>query len=456
MTSGFAKTAGIIQREKAGETMYKLKKWFQSLTPARMLALGFLAVILIGGVLLSLPVSWREGQHVNFLDGLFVSTSAVCVTGLTTVPPGDTFNLFGRTVLGVLIQIGGLGVAALSVLITLLMGRKIGMKARQVLSAAMNFSGVGGLINFLKIFLKITLVFELAGAILGYFVFVQDYPPLEAAGYALFHSVSAFNNAGFDVLGGHDSLLHYAHNVPMNLITMGLVIIGGFGYFAMWDMAHNKFKWRKFTLNTKVVIVMTLLLLVGGTTLLYFTTNQTLLEASFQSVIARTAGFNTHPLSDFTEAGLLVFAVLMFIGANPGGTGGGIKTTTFFAVAMKAVSSTMKGDRDEVFYRKIPAMVFTQALTVFFFGLTVISVGTLLILAFEGDLTLSAVLVEVTSAFATVGSTVGITAGLCPASKVVLMVCMYIGRLGPLTLATTLALRHKSEAHFTEESIMIG
>ncbi len=241
------------------------------------------------------------------------------MTGLTTVPPGDTFNLFGRTVLGVLIQIGGLGVAALSVMITLIMGRKIGLKARQVLSTAMNFTGVGGLINFLKILLRFTLIYEVTGAILCFLVFVRDYPPLEAAGYALFHSVSAFNNAGFDIFGGYDSLLHYAHNVPLNLITMALVIIGGFGFFAMWDMGHCKFRWKKYTLNTKVVIVMTVLLLVLGTALLYWTTDQTLLEASFQSVIARTAGFNTHPLSNFTEAALLIFTVLMFIGANPAG-----------------------------------------------------------------------------------------------------------------------------------------
>lgn len=446
----------LNERQVRPQMIYRFRRFIRDLTPPRLLSLGFLAVILIGSVLLAMPVSWNPGQQVHFLDALFVSCSAVCVTGLTTVPPGDTFNLFGRTVLGVLIQIGGLGVAALSVMITLIMGRKIGLKARQVLSTAMNFTGVGGLINFLKILLRFTLIYEVTGAILCFFVFVRDYPPLEAAGYALFHSVSAFNNAGFDIFGGYDSLLHYAHNVPLNLITMALVIIGGFGFFAMWDMGHCKFRWKKYTLNTKVVIVMTGLLLVLGTALLYWTTDQTLLEASFQSVIARTAGFNTHPLSNFTEAALLIFTVLMFIGANPGGTGGGIKTTTFFAVAMKAVSSTMNGDRDEVFYRKIPNVVFTQALTVFFYGLTVITIGTILILAFEGDLSLSAVLVEVTSAFATVGSTVGITPGLCPASKIVLMICMFIGRLGPLTIATVLAFKGKSEAHFTEESIMIG
>ena len=446
----------LCERQVNPVMMHTLKRLARDLTPSRVLSLGFLGVILTGGILLALPVSWNPGQHVRFLDALFVSCSAVCVTGLTTVPCGDSFNLFGRTVLGTLIQIGGLGVAALSVTITLLMGRKNGLKARQVLSAAMNFSGVGGLINFLKILLRFTLIFELSGAILCFFVFVQDYPPLQAAGYALFHSVSAFNNAGFDVFGGYDSLLHYAHNVPLNLITMALVIIGGFGFFAMWDMGHCRFKWKKFTLNTKVVTVMTVLLLVLGTAFLYWTTNQTLLEAAFQSVIARTAGFNTHPLSSYTEAALLIFTVLMFIGANPGGTGGGIKTTTFFAVAMKAISSTMRGDRDEVFYRKIPNVVFTQALTVFFYGLTVITVSTILILAFEQDLSLSAVLVEVTSAFATVGSTVGITPGLCSASKIVLMICMFIGRLGPLTIATVLAFKGKSEAHFTEETIMIG
>lgn len=428
----------------------------RKISPARLLSLGFFCVIIIGAILLALPLSWNKGMHVDFLDALFVSTSCICVTGLTTVPCGDTFNLFGKTVMALLIQIGGLGVAALGGMLTMVLRRKIGMKSRQLLMTSMNFSGYGRLILFLKIMLLYVFLFETLGAIGCFFVFIQDYPFWQAAGYAIFHSISAFNNAGFDVFGGYDSLLMYAHNVPLNLITMGLVILGGFGFFAIWDLLHNRFRWKKLTLNTKVVTMMTVTLLVSGTLLLKINTSQTWMEAAFQSVIARTAGFNTFPLTQFTPAAVLIFIVLMFIGANPGGTGGGIKTTTFFAVMMKAVSSTMNENRDEVFYRKIPQIVFSQALTVFFYGLTVITISTVLILSFEPGLDLPAVLLEVTSAFATVGSTMGITPELCSASKIVLMICMFIGRLGPVTIAGLLVFKGHNESHYTEESIMIG
>lgn len=424
--------------------------------PARLLSLGFFAVIITGAILLALPISWNEGTRVPFLDALFVSTSCVCVTGLTTVPCGDTFSLFGKTVIAILIQTGGLGVAALGCLLTIVLRRKIGLKGRQLLMTSMNFTGYGRLIRFLKIFLLYVVIFEGLGALGCFFVFIHDYPFWQAVGYSLFHSISAFNNAGFDVFGGYDSLLVYARNVPLNLITMALVVLGGFGFFAIWDLLHNRFCWKKLTLNTKVVSVMTVCLLVGGTVLLKINTSQTWLEAAFQSVIARTAGFNTFPLTQFTPAAILIFIVLMFIGANPGGTGGGIKTTTFFAVMMKAISSTMNENRDEVFYRKIPQIVFSQALTVFFYGLTVITTGTILILAFEPGLDLASVLLEVTSAFATVGSTMGITPQLCAASKIVLMICMFIGRLGPVTIAGMLVFKGHNESHFTEESIMIG
>ncbi|WP_439710532.1 potassium transporter TrkG, partial [Dubosiella newyorkensis] len=219
---------------------------------------------------------------------------------------------------------------------------------------------------------------------------------------------------------------------------------------------QNRFQWRYLRLNTKVVTFMTIFLLISGTILLKWTTDETWLEAWFQSVIARTAGFSTFSLAKFTQPALLVFCVLMFIGASPGSTGGGIKTTTFFAVAFQAISSTVENNRDEIFHRKFPSLVFRKALTVLFYGLAVVFVGTFLILFFEPDLDLSSVLVEVTSAFATVGSTVGITPGLSTPSKIVLMICMFIGRLGPTTIATLYIVKGMNEASYTEEDIMIG
>ncbi|WP_289108605.1 TrkH family potassium uptake protein, partial [uncultured Dubosiella sp.] len=325
--------------------MKKILFWLNRQSPARLLSMGFAAVILIGALVLMLPFSHKAGTPVRFIDALFVSTSAVCVTGLTTVPVGDTFTPIGYTVIAILIQIGGLGVATVGVLFTLLIGRKIGLKTRQLVVEAMNFSGYGGLIQTVKFFLKLTFIVEAVGAVLSTLVFLPDYNVPTAIGYGMFHSVSAFNNAGFDILGGFDSLLNYADNVPMNLITTALVIIGGFGFLAIFDLIQNRFVWKPLRLNTKVVTVMTVTLLVGGTILLKLTSGQTWLEAWFQSVIARTAGFNTYPLANFSQAAILIFCILMFIGASPGSTGGGIKTTTFFMVAFKAISSTVQNNR---------------------------------------------------------------------------------------------------------------
>lgn len=437
-------------------SFYRLKARLRRLSPARLLTLGFLSVILAGTLLLWLPVSHQPGKTVSLVDALFVSTSAVCVTGLTTVTIGTTFNTFGKVILAILIQIGGLGVVSMSVTFILLIGGRISMKVRQLMASAMNLTGYAGIVSVLKRLLLITLGFEVAGAAASFFVFVQDYPPALALGYAVFHSISAFNNAGFDILNTSESLLQYAGNVPMNLITTALVISGGFGFYAIIDMWHQKYQWKKFSLNTKIILIMTVFLLSSGTLLLKWTTPQTWMEAWFQSVIARTAGFNTHPLSDYTPAAIVVFCFLMFVGANPGGTGGGIKTTTLFAVAFKAVSSTTNDNRDEIFYRKIPNLIFTQALTVFFFGLSVVLIGTVLILWLEPGMDLTAVLVEVTSAFATVGSTVGVTPMFSTASKFILMVCMFIGRLGPVTIANNLVFKGHNNVRFTEENILIG
>ncbi len=431
--------------------------WFHHTSPSRLLVSGFATVILAGAVLLWLPIAHNPGHAVSFLDALFVSTSAVCVTGLTTIPCGETLSIFGRTVLGLLIQIGGLGVASAALLIPLFVGGKISLRSRQLLVEASNLSGYASVVRYLKIFLAITFGVELVGAVASFFVFRQDYPFWSAVGFGLFHSVSSFNNAGFDVLGGYDSLLAYAGNVPMNLITTLLVIVGGLGFLVLIDLwVHRRQGWRALDLNTKVVVMMTTGLLVGGTVLLKLTTSETWLESWFQSVIARTAGFNTFPIGNFSMAGVLVFIVLMFIGASPGSTGGGIKTTTAFAVACKAISSTMHENRDSIFHRRIPSLVFEKALTVFFFGLAVCGIGTFLILCFEPDLAMYEVLVEVVSAFATVGSTVGITPGLCAWSKLVLICCMFIGRLGPVTIATLLVIKGPKNIHYTEESIMIG
>ncbi|WP_305209321.1 potassium transporter TrkG, partial [Dubosiella newyorkensis] len=212
-----------------------LEYWINKQSPARILSLGFALVILMGALLFMLPICHKANEPVDFIDALFVSTSAVCVTGLTTIPIGDTFTPIGYTILAILIQIGGLGVASVGVLFTLLIGRKVGLKTRQLVVEAMNFSGYGGVVQIMIVFLKITFFTELIGAVLSFLIFLPNYSPPAALGIGLFHSISAFNNAGFDILGAYDSLSAYANNVPMNLVTTILVIIGGFGFYALMD-----------------------------------------------------------------------------------------------------------------------------------------------------------------------------------------------------------------------------
>lgn len=437
--------------------MKNLSFWFRRQTPPRILVTGFMLVIAAGALLLWMPFTHNRGYSPGFLDCLFVSTSAVCVTGLTTIPIGYTFNIIGRAILMVLIQIGGWGVATAAVLFSLFVGRKISLKSRQLLIEASNLNGYRSAVEFVRCFVNITLVIEALGTLAVLPVFLQDHAFLPALGYSLFHSVSAFNNAGFDILGGFDSLLAYKDNFYMIMVTSALVISGGFGFLAMLDIWRcRKVGWRQWALNTKIVAMMTIFLLSFGMLTLKWTTSQSWLQAWFQSVIARTAGFNTFPLSDFSQAGLLIFCMLMFIGANPGSTGGGIKTTTIFALFLKAFSSTMHNNRDTVFHRRVPKIIFEKALTVFVFAFVVVLASTVLVLCFENQAPLSDVLVETTSAVATVGSSVGLTPHLSTASRLVIIVDMFIGRLGPVTIATLLVIKGPKEVHYTDEQFLIG
>lgn len=425
------------------------------MSPARLLTLGFLFVIIIGGLLLWLPISLEPNKSISLLDAMFISTSAVCVTGLTTVEVGNTFSNFGEFIIAVLIQIGGLGIAAIGILFILIAKRRIGLKSRQLIKESMNFSSFQGLVKTLKHFIMIAFGIEAIGALLGFFIFIQDYPWWDAIRISLFHSVSAFNNAGFDIFGGFDSLLAYQANVPLNLLTAILVILGGLGFLVELDIVKKR-RWKKFSLQTKIVLTMTLTLLVSGTLFLKLSEDITWLGAFFQSVIARTAGFNTFPLSNFSQAGLLVMIILMFIGASPGSTGGGIKTTTLFVIVLKSVSSTFHQNRNTAFRRRISDLIVTKALVVLFFGLFVVICGTYLLMILEPQASMSEIMVEVTSAFATVGSSCGLTANLSELSKFILMVIMFIGRLGPVTIASLWIIKETKNVYYTEESIMIG
>ena len=426
----------------------------RKLSPGRIVVLGFAFVILTGSLILWLPISANEGVDVSYIDALFTSTSAVCVTGLIAVDTADTFNVFGRTVVALLIQVGGLGVTCVGVGVILLAGKKIGIHGRVLIRDSMNLTTVKGVVRLVEAILFMTLLFEGAGALLSFLVFSKDYPPLAALGISVFHSVAAFNNSGFDILGGLKNLIPYQSNVLLNLTTCGLIIFGGLGFLVIREI-WEKHSWRKFSLHTKVVIATTIALLAAGTVLLKMTEDITWLGALFQSTSARTAGFSTYPIGAFSNAGLFVLAVLMFLGASPGSTGGGIKTTTTF-VLMKSMFSAATNRHCSAFKRRIPTEVVSQAFLIAILALAVVCVQTFLMCIAEPELDFMKLLFETVSAFGTVGLSTGITPDLNAGAKLILITTMFIGRLGPLTMATVWSFKPKAAAWYSEESITIG
>ena len=423
-------------------------------TPAKMIAFSFAVVILTGAVLLMLPVSANEGVKVSFIDALFTSTSAVCVTGLIAVDTAGTFNVFGRTVVALLIQIGGLGVTSIGVGIILIAGKRIGFKQRTLVREAWNVSSFKGIVKLVRAVLLMTLGFELCGAVLSFLVFVQDYPAADAIGISVFHSVAAFNNSGFDILGGLRNLIPYQDNILLNLTTCGLIIFGGLGFLVILDIGKAR-SFRKLTLHSKVVITMSVVLLAAGTLILKWTEDITWLGAFFQSTSARTAGFSTYPIGNFTNAGLLVLTVLMFIGASPGSTGGGIKTSTLF-VLIQSVKSAASNQHCQSFKRKIPRDAVSKAYIIMLLSSALVLGGTFVLCILEPDNTMMQNLFEITSAFGTVGLSTGITPDLGPASKLLIVLIMYIGRLGPFTIASLWFIKEKSNVSYSEELITIG
>ncbi|WP_297713439.1 potassium transporter TrkG [Clostridium sp.] len=429
-------------------------KLIKKIKPSRIIVLGFLMVILLGTILLMLPISINEGKNVSFIDALFTSTSAVCVTGLIAIDTADTFTIFGRTVVALLIQIGGLGVTSVGVGFIMLMKRKIGIKERTLIKESMNLDSLKGVVKLVKSILLMTLIFESIGVILSYIVFSKDYAPLDALGISLFHSVAAFNNSGFDILGGLQNLIPYQNNILLNLTTCGLIIFGGIGFLVIKEIIEVK-SFKKFTLHTKIVIIMTVILLIVGTILLKLTENISWLGAFFFSTSARTAGFSTYPLSSFTNGGLFVIIILMFIGASPGSTGGGIKTTTLFTL-YKSIYSTSTNKHCVAFKRKIPLAVILKAFNITILALFIICIGTFILSILEPNYTFMQLLFEVTSAFGTVGLSTGITPDLSDISKVIISLIMFIGRLGPMTIATIWCCKEPSNARYSEETVIIG
>ena len=424
-------------------------------SPARLIALGFISLILIGSILLRLPFCVKEGVHLSYIDSLYTSTSAVCVTGLIAVDAGDTFTPLGQMILGLLMQTGGLGVTTGGAGPMLLMRKKVDLKERTLVKEALNVDSGKGLITLVKRIFIVTIVFETAGALLSLLVFIQDYPFPKALGISIFHSVAAFNNAGFDILGNFQSLVNYSDSIMLNIVTCFLIFFGGIGFLVIWELLEKKCRWKKLSMHAKIVLSVSGVLIVVGTVLIKATENVSWMGAVFNSISARTAGFSTYSLAGFSKSGLLVIMILMFIGSSPGSTGGGIKTTTFF-VLLQGIKSSATNTSEKAFHYSIPKDAYKKASVIALIAASVIILGTYLMGIFEPDADFFDVFFEVTSAYGTVGLSTGITPGLSVPSKLLSIIIMYIGRLGPWTVATLWHFSKGERVSFPEGNISIG
>lgn len=447
------------------------------ISPTKMIACGFLGVIAVGTILLMLPVSHTGRTRIGFVDALFTAVSAVCVTGLNTLDPGWDFSTFGHAVIALLIQVGGLGITSLGAGLVALLGGKLNQRENNLVKEALNYPTFKDVLPLIRAVLAVTFATELIGAVMAFFTFVHEYPFGKAVWVSVFHSVASFNNAGFDIFGGGVSLTGYADNGWMNFTTTFLVIAGGFGFFATRDIfdylrsSVRLYRLKKagevskrklyeekprLTLHTKVVLMMTAVLYLGGGVLLKLTEgdNITWMGALFSSMTARTAGFTTFAFTEFSMAGVIVMCILMFIGANPGSTGGGMKTTTMF-VLIKSLISTATGKEAVTFGKKIKDDALHKAFVIVSLGLCWVIFASFLLTMLEPQLSLAEVLFETVSAMATVGLSMDVTPTLGTLSKLIIIVTMYIGRLGPLTIATMWVAPQKGISR-PEEEIPIG
>ena len=437
-----------------------------------ILALGFLAVILLGTVLLALPAASRSGKGIGLFDSLFTATSAVCVTGLVAVDTGTTFSVFGQIVLLILIQVGGLGFMVFATMIMVALGRKISIRGRMLIRESMNGASLSDLGRLTWLYLLLSIAIETVGTV---FLSIRLVPLLgwkHGIWMALFHSVSAFCNAGFDLFGNYASLTAFSGD-PLVLLTVAvLIILGGLGFAVILETLRNRQGFRSLTLHTRIVLLTTLGLVLTGTvfywlaersnaeTLAGFGEGEKILNAFFQSVTMRTAGFNSFDLSRFRDGSKLFSSVLMMIGASPASTGGGIKTTTFAALVLLMLSVVRGENEVNVARRRLSADIARRALAVAVLFLTTLVTGTLIISFIEnGRFPLADILFEASSAMGTVGVSAIGTPNLHPASRAVLLPMMFLGRVGPLTLAFAVAKRQgriKTLSKHPEERIMIG
>ncbi|MFS0840078.1 TrkH family potassium uptake protein [Paenibacillus sp. 1P03SA] len=440
-------------------------------TPPQILVLGFALIILIGSGLLMLPISSTDGLPLPFIDALFTATSATCVTGLVVVDTGTHFTTFGQIVIISLIQIGGLGFMSMATLFAFILRKKISLRERLLLQEALNQGSMEGIVRLFRKVLIYSLTIEGVAAVLFTARWSVDLGFPKGLYYGIWHAVSFFNNAGFDlfgpITGPFTSLTAYADDFITNVVTMGLIVLGGIGFIVMSDVMDYR-KTKRLTLHSKVVLSATSILIVTGALVIFifeYSNSKTLgsldfggkiLASFFQSVTPRTAGANTLDLASIRQATQFFMIILMFIGASPGSTGGGIKTTTF-TMLVGAIVAMVRGKEDIVFFRnRLGKERILKAITLTMFALFLVIFVTMLLSTTE-DHEFLMILYEVTSAFGTVGLTLGLTTKLTLFGKVMIALTMFAGRLGPLTLAYALQPKAEKELYrYPEGKITIG
>lgn len=430
-----------------------MKKMKKNRSYTRMLALGFGLIILAGALLLSLPVSSKSGTWTPFLNALFTSTSATCVTGLVVADTYRHWSLFGQLVILGQIQIGGLGFITIGAYLNILLKKRIGLRGRTAIHESVSTLEIAGVVRLVKKIIQGTLLFELCGALLLMIRFIPQFGVGRGIYFGIFHSVSAFCNAGFDLMGireSYSSLTAYEGDALVNLTIMALILIGGAGFLVWDDFARNRFRVKKYMLHTKIVLSASAVLVFGGAALFWMLENdglfagmtlkQKALGALFAAVTPRTAGFNTTDLAGMSEASKLLNMLLMFIGGGSGSTAGGVKITTFVVMLFSAWATIRRTPGVNIFGRRLEEDAVRRASAIVMCNITLIFVVSLLLLALQ-PLGFTDVFTETVSAMSTVGLSTGITRDLVPLSKVALILLMYCGRLGSLSFALVFAQR---------------
>lgn len=452
----------------------KLSDLINKMEPTQIMVIGFAIVILIGAILLSMPISTQNGESIGFLDALFTSTSAVCVTGLIAVDTSTYWSFFGQLIIITLIQIGGLGFMTVTTLFSLIIKKRINLKERLLIQESLNQIDLSGLVKLTRYILLTTFFIEGTGALLLSTVFIPQFGILNGIWYSIFHAISAFCNAGFDLMGvvsgPFSSLTYYVNNFTITITISLLIILGGIGFPVILDVIRNK-KLSKLTIHSKVVLFSTIVLIAFGMLfilLLEYNNPNTLgklgfggkiLASLFQSITIRTAGFNTIDLAAMRESSIFVMIILMFIGASPASTGGGIKTTTIATLILTVKSFILEKQDIEVCKRRISETTVKKSLGIFLIGITIVVMGTLIISITDPDFSLLEVEFEVVSAIATVGLSIGGSPNLSVLGKIFIMLFMFMGRVGSLTIFMALASRgvkNNPPIRYPEGKIIVG